>query len=60
MDSRRTVILVTHDPRIARIANRVLTIQDGVLAGDEALAPSSIDEVFGAERAEPAGWSAAA
>jgi putative ABC transport system ATP-binding protein len=52
VDSRRTVILVTHDPRIARVADRVLTIKDGLLAGDEALAPSSVDEVLGAERAE--------
>ncbi len=30
VDSRRTVILVTHDPRIARVADRVLTIKDGL------------------------------
>jgi putative ABC transport system ATP-binding protein len=54
VDNRRTVILVTHDPRIARVADRVLTIQDGLLAGDEALAPSSVDEVLGGERPEPA------
>ena len=32
---KRTVILVTHDPRIARVADRVLTIDDGKLAKDE-------------------------
>lgn len=53
VDNRRTVILVTHDPRIARIADRVLTIQDGLLAGDELLSPSSVDDVLGPERAEP-------
>jgi putative ABC transport system ATP-binding protein len=55
VDSRRTVILVTHDPRMARVADRVLTIKDGLLAGDEALAPSSVDEVLGAERADAVG-----
>jgi putative ABC transport system ATP-binding protein len=52
VDKRRTVILVTHDPRIARVADRVLTIRDGNLASDEALAPSSVDEVLGGERSE--------
>ncbi len=33
--ARRTVILVTHDPRIAERADRVLTIRDGRLHSDE-------------------------
>ena len=46
VDKRRTVILVTHDPRIARIADRVLTIRDGELASDEALEPEPAERVF--------------
>jgi putative ABC transport system ATP-binding protein len=31
----KTIIMVTHDPRVARSASRLLRIQDGVLATDE-------------------------
>jgi ABC-type lipoprotein export system ATPase subunit len=48
VDQKRTVILVTHDPRMARIADRVLTIADGELAGDERVVPESADHVFAA------------
>jgi putative ABC transport system ATP-binding protein len=48
VDARRTVILVTHDPRMALIADRILTIRDGSLAGNERVAPRSPDEVFAA------------
>lgn len=34
----KTIIMVTHDPRVARAASRILRIQDGVLATD--VAPS--------------------
>jgi putative ABC transport system ATP-binding protein len=34
----KTIIMVTHDPRVARAASRLLRIQDGVLATD--VAPS--------------------
>lgn len=44
--ARRTVILVTHDPRMALIADRVLTIRDGQLASNERVEPRSADEVF--------------
>ncbi len=33
---KRTVILVTHDPRVAARADRVLTIKDGLLESDRA------------------------
>jgi putative ABC transport system ATP-binding protein len=46
VDQRRTVILVTHDPRMARVADRVLTIRDGELASDEAVQAEPIDLVF--------------
>jgi putative ABC transport system ATP-binding protein len=46
VDSKRTVILVTHDPRMALIADRILTIRDGQLAGNERVQPRSADEVF--------------
>lgn len=52
VDQRRTVILVTHDPRMARVADRVLTIADGLLASDERVAPESVDAVFGSAPAE--------
>jgi putative ABC transport system ATP-binding protein len=48
VDARRTVILVTHDPRMALIADRVLTIRDGELAGNERVEPRSADEIFAA------------
>jgi ABC-type lipoprotein export system ATPase subunit len=48
VDQKRTVILVTHDPRMARIADRVLTIADGELAGDERVVAESADLVFAA------------
>jgi putative ABC transport system ATP-binding protein len=46
VDAKRTVILVTHDPRMALIADQVLTIRDGALAGNERVQPLSADEVF--------------
>jgi len=35
VDSHRTVVLVTHDPKIARQGQRMLTMADGNLVGDE-------------------------
>ena len=35
----KTIIMVTHDPRVARAASRILRIQDGVIATD--VAPSA-------------------
>jgi putative ABC transport system ATP-binding protein len=35
VDERRTVVLVTHDPRIAAAADRVLSIVDGRIVSDE-------------------------
>jgi putative ABC transport system ATP-binding protein len=46
VDKRRTVILVTHDPRMARVADRVLTIRDGELAGDESVQAETLDDIF--------------
>ncbi|HEX4474342.1 MAG TPA: ABC transporter ATP-binding protein [Polyangiaceae bacterium] len=40
VDAHRTVVLITHDPSIARRGNRVLTMGDGQLIGDEAGSPS--------------------
>lgn len=54
VDQRRTVILVTHDPRMARVADRVLTIADGELASDERVQPEAIDMVFAAQHAQEA------
>jgi putative ABC transport system ATP-binding protein len=30
-----TVILVTHDPEVARHARRIISVRDGIVAGDE-------------------------
>ena len=35
VDSHRTVILVTHDPSVARVGDRVITMADGKLVKDE-------------------------
>jgi len=35
VDSHRTVILVTHDPTVARVGDRVITMADGQLVKDE-------------------------
>jgi len=35
VESHRTVVLVTHDPNVARRGDRVLTMADGKLASDE-------------------------
>lgn len=37
----RTVVLVTHDPEVARYARRVLTMQDGMIVSDETNAPEA-------------------
>jgi putative ABC transport system ATP-binding protein len=36
LDERRTLVLVTHDPNVAKQGDRVLTMQDGRLAADQA------------------------
>jgi putative ABC transport system ATP-binding protein len=35
VDAHRTVILVTHDPSVARLGNRIITMGDGKLVSDE-------------------------
>lgn len=37
-----TVVIVTHDPEIARFANRILRFRDGSLIGDDAAAPTAL------------------
>ncbi|HEY6876381.1 MAG TPA: ABC transporter ATP-binding protein [Polyangiales bacterium] len=46
VDRRRTLVLVTHDPRIAAVADRVLTMRDGELASDEVVRPATVEETF--------------
>ncbi len=38
--ARRTVVLITHDPRIAARASRVVTLRDGAIVADERTAAS--------------------
>ena len=32
---RETIILVTHDPGMVRFADRIVTLKDGTIIGDE-------------------------
>jgi len=41
-EEEKTVIIVTHDPNVARASQRILRIQDGVITG--AYSPTSLDE----------------
>jgi ABC-type lipoprotein export system ATPase subunit len=34
-ERRQTIILVTHDPSIAAVAGRLITVRDGRIAGDQ-------------------------
>lgn len=43
----QTVVTVTHDPAATRYADRVLTLADGRLAGDEHTTP---DDTLGRRR----------
>jgi putative ABC transport system ATP-binding protein len=40
-EEKTTLILVTHDPQLARHADRVITLRDGSLVADEAPAQFS-------------------
>ncbi len=37
-----TIVVVTHDPGVAAWAERLLTIRDGQIVGDEAVAESEV------------------
>jgi putative ABC transport system ATP-binding protein len=37
----RTVVVVTHDPEVARYAHRIITMQDGRIATDDAAIPAA-------------------
>jgi putative ABC transport system ATP-binding protein len=39
--SGRTIIMVTHDPEVARNAKRVIRVRDGLVVSDETLAPAA-------------------
>ncbi len=39
----RTVVVVTHDPEVARYAGRVITMQDGRIVSDNAAVPAAAD-----------------
>jgi putative ABC transport system ATP-binding protein len=53
VEAHRTVVLITHDPSIARCGMRTLTMADGKLVKDEMNAPSASDSRKGGS---PAGW----
>jgi putative ABC transport system ATP-binding protein len=44
-----TIVLVTHEPDIARFSGRVLRFLDGHVIGDEANAPADARRLLGAE-----------
>ena len=49
-----TVILVTHDPKVAAYAHRTIRISDGLIEGDESHTPEAAEHADGS-RAIPAG-----
>jgi putative ABC transport system ATP-binding protein len=54
-DSRQTLVLVTHDPRVAATAERLMTMRDGVIVEDTRLDGGLSRQ---AVLAELAGWEA--
>ena len=38
-----TIVLVTHDPTVAALADRLITVRDGELVADELLAGTAPD-----------------
>jgi putative ABC transport system ATP-binding protein len=53
-----TVVLVTHEPDIARFAQRILTFRDGRLMHDERVASPADARAARAALGEPAGEAA--
>lgn len=56
VEAKRTVVLVTHDPRIASLGDRVLTMQDGHLLSDTpGLGPDALQQALsdGSSRPPP-------
>ena len=45
-DNGSTIILITHDNKLANIAKRVITIKDGHVVSDENIHQSRRDEVI--------------
>ena len=50
-----TVILVTHDPKVAAYAHRTIRISDGLIEGDESHAPAAAEHADGAP--PDSGWT---
>ncbi len=62
-DAGRTIVLVTHDPEVARQANRIVSMQDGKVIRDEAVAKpapriAAPRPDAGAAAAPPPAWAA--
>jgi putative ABC transport system ATP-binding protein len=45
-----TIVLVTHEPEVARFARRALRFRDGHIVADETMAPEDAERVLEAER----------
>jgi putative ABC transport system ATP-binding protein len=45
-----TIVLVTHEPEVARFAHRVLRFRDGRIAGDQVVAPEDAAHLLAAEK----------
>lgn len=43
----KTILMVTHDPNVARVADRILRIQDGVISHDVAPIVAGVDQATG-------------
>ena len=41
----QTIIIVTHNPELGRIANRVITIEDGLIVGEKGVAKDAVSDL---------------
>lgn len=52
-DGRQTVLLVTHDPEVSATCDRIIRMRDGLIVGDERVAPVAEPAHLGAPQPLP-------